>query len=1031
MPQSRLPTSPSLLSKTSPVYRRQRWGSIVLYNAAMVGLLVLFTWVLSDQYRQEVNASRDRSATRAELVGEWVSTTFALSDQVLMDVSQLLEPPMIPFSTEHSHFESLLQKRRDSLPMVEEISIIDEHGQLLVSSSLSHPPGFDTRGMAFFQAFQQSPRLEQLVTPLYWSAFSRDYHIFHVRRLRGLEGHFSGLAVVQIAPRVLDSALQRLSMGVGESIAIIDTQGQLVARRPGLDDQTALGTPIDHARITQFLNSDMPSESMRIVSPLEGDERLFWLHRVEELPFAVVVGEGMQQVLAGWWQRFWILCAIWVLIGLLGGWGLRHYLNRLTLEVQLYQRMQERELARAEAQQREARLQALVYSIQDMIFVFDGQGCLSYVHAIHQQRLLKDAHDIIGKHYRDVLPDEVAQAFSSVFYRVRRHRHAEELEYSLTFEKEVRYFSATVSPLSDASGGFDGVLALVRDITQAKLDDAQLRIAATAFQTHLGMLITDTRGRILKVNRTFTRITGYEESDVLGQNPRMFSSGRHDADFYRTLWSNVAKSGSWEGEVWNRRKNGEVFPEWLTISAVKDSDGVLTHYVATLSDITERKAAEKEIHQLAFYDPLTGLANRRLFMDRLEAAMRTRSQNSHHGALLFIDLDNFKQVNDTLGHYVGDQLLQQMASQLQAVLRETDTLARLGGDEFAVVIDTLNEDADQTALLAEAIAQKLLVAIRRPVLLRDETVIVTGSIGITVLDGSVPSVDDYLQQADMALFQAKEAGRDTLSFFDPAMQSELVQRARIEADLRHALPDQQWQLHYQPQVDRLGVATGVEALLRWQHPERGMVSPGLFISLLESTRLINDVGDWVLEEACRQLAEWAKQPQYAHLEMAVNVSPLQFREPDFLARTQAILLRTGAPLSKLKLEVTESLFVEARDDARAKMEALRALGVRFSLDDFGTGYSSLAYLAQLPLDQLKIDQSFVREILQSPANAAIVESTIALAKSLGLEVIAEGVETPEQQRWLAEHGCYCYQGYLFAKPMALVALGQWMNQQGR
>ncbi|MBR2515075.1 MAG: EAL domain-containing protein [Halomonas sp.] len=997
----------------------------------MVGLLVLFTWALSDQYRQEVNSSRERSATRAELVAEWVNSTFVLSNQVLVDVAQLVELPVAPVVAElHDFdFEELLRKRRDSLAMIHEIEVIDHQWQRLASSSASQPLGLEPSAKEFLEKFEQEPWREQLVTPLSWSAAFNDYHILHARRVQGAESRFNGLALLCVEPLVFNQALDRLSMGPGESIAIIDTEGQLVARRPGLGPQTVLGTPINHARITQFLTGNTPSDSVQMVSPLEGDERLFWLHRVEGLPFAVVVGESMQQVLAGWWQRLWILSAIWVLIGLLGGWGLRHYLNRLQLEMQLYQRMQERELARAEAQQREARLQALVYSIQDMIFVFDGQGCMSYVHAIHQHRLLKDVHNITGKHYSDVLPEEVAKAFSSVFYRVRRHRHAEELEYSLTFEGEVRYFTATISPLSDASGGFDGVLALVRDITQAKMDDVQLRIAATAFQTHLGMLITDAQGCILKVNRTFTRITGYQESDVLGENPRMFSSGRHDADFYRTLWGNVAKSGNWEGEVWNRRKNGEVFPEWLTISAVKDNDGVLTHYVATLSDITERKAAEKEIHKLAFYDPLTGLANRRLFMDRLEATMKTRPRNPHHGALLFIDLDNFKQVNDTLGHYAGDQLLQQMATQLQAVLRETDTLARLGGDEFAVVIDTLNEDAEQTALLAEGIAQKLLVAIRRPVLLRDETVMVTGSIGITVVDGSAPSVDDYLQQADMALFQAKEAGRDTLSFFDPAMQSELVQRARLEADLRHALANQQWRLHYQPQVDGDGVPTGVEALLRWQHPERGMVSPGVFISLLESTRLINEVGDWVLEEACCQLAEWAQQPQYAHLEMAVNVSPLQFREPDFLARTQAILQRTGAPLEKLKLEVTESLFVEARDDARAKMEALRALGVRFSLDDFGTGYSSLAYLAKLPLDQLKIDQSFVREILQSPANAAIVESTIALAKSLGLEVIAEGVETGEQQRWLAEHGCYCYQGYLFARPMALSGLTQWVSQQ--
>lgn len=1030
MPQSSPPFS------TSSRFSRHRYHqkvSIALFFSAMAGLLTLFSWVLIEQYQQDVKASLARSETRAELVGEWVSSTFALSSQVLTDVAELVELSGAPLATEPNGVDlvSLLQSRRDRLAMIHEIEVLNGSWERLASSNSRYSFGLTPAVRTLLETFLHDADNNELVTPLYWSTSLNGYHLLHARRMQGDQEHDSGVVLLCIEPYLFTQLLERLTMGAGESIAIMDTDRQLVARRPELGEQTALGTRIDRESVARFLASNKPHDYVKSLSPLEGDKRLFWMHRIDGLPLVIVVGESMQEVLAGWWQRFWVLSAIWVLIGLLGGWGLRHYLNRLTLEMQLYQRMQEREQARAAAQQREARLQALISSIQDLIFVFDNQGCLNYVHAIHQHHLLQDADSMIGKHYSDVLPEEVAQSFSSIFYRVRRHRRAEELEYTLPLEGEIRYFAATVSPLNDADDGFDGVLALVRDTTQAKLDDAQLRIAATAFQTHLGMLITDAEGRILKVNQTFTRITGYEERDVLGENPRMFSSGRHDANFYRTLWENVARTGSWEGEVWNRRKNGEVFPEWLTISAVKDSDGMLTHYVATLSDISERKAAEKEIHQLAFYDPLTGLANRRLFMDRLEASMKTSLRSPRFGALLFIDLDNFKQVNDTLGHYVGDQLLQQMAGQLQAVLRETDTLARLGGDEFAVVIETLNEDAEQTALLAEAIAQKLLAAIRRPVRLHDETVMITGSIGVTVVDGRAPSVDDYLQQADMALFRAKEAGRDTLSFFDPAMQAELVQRARLEADLRHALPKQQWQLHYQPQVDRHGEPTGVEALLRWQHPERGMVSPGLFISLLESSRLINEVGDWVLEEACCQLAKWAQKPQYAHLEMAVNVSPQQFREPDFLARTQAILQRTGAPLEKLKLEVTESLFVDARDDARAKMEALKTLGVRFSLDDFGTGYSSLAYLAQLPLDQLKIDQSFVREILQSPANAAIVESTIALAQSLGLHVIAEGVETPEQQGWLAEHGCYCYQGYLFAKPMALAALSEWLDEQGR
>ncbi|MDQ7728985.1 EAL domain-containing protein [Halomonas sp. SpR8] len=546
---------------------------------------------------------------------------------------------------------------------------------------------------------------------------------------------------------------------------------------------------------------------------------------------------------------------------------------------------------------------------------------------------------------------------------------------------------------------------------------AEAQIAAAAFQTHLGILITDAQGSILKANDTFKRITGYDDADMIGKNPRMFSSGHQNKAFYRRLWRRIVKTGHWEGEIWSQRKNGELFPEWLTISAVYGSSGVLTHYVATMSDISERKAAEQEIHQLAFYDPLTGLANRRLFMDRMEVALKECRRYHRCGALLFIDIDNFKQINDTLGHYSGDQLLQSVARRLGRMLRDTDTLARLGSDEFAVLIEDIDGSPVQTTQLAERIAKKLMALLSQPIQLAEESITITGCIGITVMSSAGHTVDDYLQQVDMALFQAKRNGRQSVCFFDPAMQAVLLARVKLETDLQQALAEAQWLLYYQPQVNHHGVITGVEALLRWQHPERGMVSPAEFIPLLESSGLINDVGEWVLEKACHQLAQWANNSRLSELTMSVNISPLQFCDEAFLDRVEGVFARTQAPLNRLKLEVTESLFVEARDIARYKMLALKAQGVRFSLDDFGTGYSSLAYLAQLPLDQLKIDQSFVQQVLISQANAAIVESTIALAESLNLDVIAEGVETEAQQAWLLMHDCHAYQGYLFGHPV--------------
>lgn len=1011
-----MPDSPDVLASESRLYPRLRFNAFALYVLALIAMAVIFSWILSDQYRQEIDAAHERNSTRADLVAELVNSTFALSEHALRDIAQLLESPRTTRVVEYSSLERLLIKRRNSLPLVNELAVIDEQGKVVISSNAAHPPGFDVGDMTFFRVLQQTPQRDDYVSPLLRSA-ERDYLIFHARRLNDLEGGFDGLVVARIAPQRFDDTLQRLTMRPGESMAIIDSDGKLLARRP--DGEVVLGGAVKNDEVERFLTSDAGTQAVRMQSPVDGEERLYWMQRLDNLPFAVVVGDSTDALLAPWRQRLMILCVIAAVMALLGIWFVRHYLHRLQLSQQLQQRVLEREEARTQAQMREARLEALVHSIQDMIFVFDEYGRFTYIHAQDDDHLLYPRQEVIGRHYSDVLPEKATQALTSTFYRVQHQRETQELEYSLVIDGKVRYFHAILSPLADATGMFNGVLAAVRDVSQAKINEAELRIAATAFKTHLGMIITDARGRILKVNDTFTQITGYKEHEVLGKNPRIFSSGRHDREFYHKMWSEVASTGSWEGEIWNRRKNGQVFPEWLTISAVHDEEGRLTHYVATLNDITESKAAEQEIHQLAFYDPLTGLANRRLFLDRMAAALKDSERHAQHGVLLFIDLDNFKQVNDTLGHYAGDQLLQNMARELSQMLRDSDTLARLGGDEFAVLIQALDRDVEQAAQLAEGIALKLLTAIRRPIDVDNETVLVTGSIGITLLDDSVNSVDDYLQQADMALFQAKEAGRDTLSFFDPNMQAALVSRARLEKDLRQALTNDEWRLVYQPQVDLEDQLTGVEALLRWQHPERGLVSPGDFIPILESTRLINEVGFWVLETACHQLAKWQRQPETAHLTVAVNISPIQFREDNFVPKVKAILRRTGAPADKLKLEVTESLFVEAQEDTRRKMEHLRAQGLRFSLDDFGTGYSSLSYLAQLPLDQLKIDQSFVFKVLESPANAAIVESTIALAQSLGLSVIAEGVESRTHKNWLARHGCYAFQGFLFGRPVAV------------
>ncbi|MRR09518.1 EAL domain-containing protein, partial [bacterium] len=476
--------------------------------------------------------------------------------------------------------------------------------------------------------------------------------------------------------------------------------------------------------------------------------------------------------------------------------------------------------------------------------------------------------------------------------------------------------------------------------------------------------------------------------------------------------------------IWNRRKSGEIYPVWLTITAVVTPEGELTHYVAALTDISQRKAAEQEIEYLAFYDPLTRLPNRRLLMERLHQALAASARHEKRGALLFIDLDNFKVLNDTLGHDKGDILLQQVARRLSACVREGDSVARLGGDEFVLMLEDLSGDATEAATQAERIGEKIIAALNQPYRLADHDFHNTPSIGVTLFFGHQVSVDELMKYADLAMYEAKKAGRNTLRFFDPAMQASISARAALEADLHEGLRGGQFLLHYQPQVDDKGRILGVEALIRWQHPQRGLLAPAHFIALAEETGLILPLGQWVVEAACMQLVAWATRPATAHLSVAVNVSARQFRQADFVAQLLAAVDRIGANPRLLKLELTESLLLDNIEDVVAKMSALQARGIGFALDDFGTGYSSLSYLKRLPLNQLKIDQSFVRDVLNDPNDAAIARTIVALADSLGLAVIAEGVETEAQGQCLASQGCRSYQGYLFGRPMPAADLEQ-------
>ncbi|HJV00355.1 MAG TPA: EAL domain-containing protein [Burkholderiaceae bacterium] len=621
----------------------------------------------------------------------------------------------------------------------------------------------------------------------------------------------------------------------------------------------------------------------------------------------------------------------------------------------------------------------------------------------------------------------VAAAHDGIHAVLAGQRGSYRLEYRGGPARPDSWWRLRAAPVGQ---GWPGAIVTLADVTAVRRNEEALRVAAVAFETTEGMLVTDANGMILQVNKAFTAITGYDPHEVAGKTPAVLSSGRHGPDFYKTMWQSLRVRGRWDGEIWNRRKNGEVYPERLTVTAVRNADQLATHYVASLSDITLSKAATDEIKNLAFYDPLTRLPNRRLLLERLKQALHVLARSHSINALMFIDLDNFKTLNDTLGHNVGDLLLQQVAVRLQACLRECDTVARLGGDEFVVLIEGLDIDPMGAATKAEAVAHKILASLNQPYLLAHHNCRSTPSIGITLFADHRQQPDEVLVQADIAMYQAKKAGRNAMRFFDQQMQDNITARAQLEEQMCLALEQDQFRLFYQVQVDRQGRALGAEALIRWERPGGGFVSPAQFIPLAEETGLILPIGDWVLEQACAQLHAWQRDARTRALVLAINVSARQFRQHQFVDHVRNALRRYHLPPGVLKLELTESILVDNIEETIATMKELKALGIKFSLDDFGTGYSSLQYLKRLPLDQLKIDQSFVRDLATDGSDQAIVSTITGMAASLHLDVIAEGVETELQRQRLEAAGCCHYQGYLYGRPLPLAEFEQLVARCG-
>jgi diguanylate cyclase (GGDEF)-like protein/PAS domain S-box-containing protein len=671
------------------------------------------------------------------------------------------------------------------------------------------------------------------------------------------------------------------------------------------------------------------------------------------------------------------------------------------------------------------RYAALFEGAQDALLVADADsGIIVEANVEAELLFLRPREDLVGRHYSAVLPAEVVQHYhevllrrASVGSRVPKETHIINADGGLVAVEVSTNVIETASGHRLIQGGF-------RDIRQRQRTESELKLAARVFESSQeAIVITDAANKIVSINAAFTQMTGYAAAEVLGLGPSLLASGRQSPEFYAAMWQTINVEGRWQGELWNRHKNGDSYPVWLTISAYRDAAGQVLNYVGIEVDISERHAAQERIRQLAYYDPLTGLPNRTLLEDRVGQALAAAERDGKQAAILFIDLDHFKKINDSLGHFSGDQMLVQVAQRLLACLRRMDTVARLGGDEFVVLL------SEVTLAGATDVARKILASVARPYTIEGHELSVTPSLGISLFPQDGGDFETLLKHADTAMYQAKESGRNAYQFFASEMNVVALERLVLENSLRQGLERGEFVLYYQAQVDaNSGRIVGAEALIRWRHPQIGMISPGKFISVAESTGLIVPIGEWVLREACRQNRAW----QLAGLTpicVAVNISAPQFRGGRLEDSVREVLAATGLDPACLELELTEGTVMSDADATVGTLRRLSTLGVKLAIDDFGTGYSSLSYLKRFPIDKLKIDQSFVRDIVTDPDDWAIATAVISMGHSLRLRVIAEGVERAEQLEMLRRQGCDEVQGYYFSVPLPAGEFAVLLQQQ--
>ncbi|MBC7858748.1 MAG: EAL domain-containing protein [Burkholderiaceae bacterium] len=981
-----------------------------------VGLLLLAALVLALAgltITQERSQYQERAAIAAQNISRILEQNIAGNtsriDLAVQALAHEAERQLAGGGLARKAVDDFIEWQFGLQPWLDSLRLTDREGNILYGIGVAPERRISAADRDFFQRARAEPNAGLIISSPLLGRISGKWTVVLGRRVNRPDGGFAGFAYATITLDHFQALFASLNVGKSGVVSMRKLDLGLVARHPEPPGD-AIGDTTVSKQFVAALAAAPLAGSFEAEGGLDGIDRTVSYRRIANYPAYLIVGLAADDYLAEWREdtkKTLMLVALFIVTAAVSCWLVARAWRRQVAAV-------------GTLREQESKFRTLLESAPDAMVIVDAKGLISMTNRHTQAMLGYERDELLGQPVERLFPHRYRSGQPGIrkdFLGVGGASAGREL---WLLAKDGRELPVSMN-LSATDGGEPMMIAAIRDISERKRAEEEMQLASLVYNTSSeAMMVTDVEGVIITVNPAFTQVTGYSPDEVVGQTPRVLRSGRHDLSFYQAMWRELILTGQWQGEVWDRRKNGEIYPKWVVINTASGADGAPLRRVALFSDITEKKNSEEVIWQQANFDALTGLPNRQMFSDRLEQEIKKAHRAGLPMALLFLDLDRFKEVNDTLGHDMGDRLLKEAARRLTACVRESDTVARLGGDEFTLVLGELDDPAS-----AERVAQSILRELARPFRLGAEDVYVTASIGVTFYPEDATDMDALLKHADQAMYAAKSQGRNRYSYFTASMQELAQARMRLTNDLRGALAGQQFRVFYQPIVELAsGAVHKAEALIRWQHPSRGLVSPAEFIPIAEDTGMIVPIGDWVFYEVVRQVEKW-RALYCEQFQISVNKSPVQFRsEGSSHAPWVDHLGRVGLPGQSIVVEITEGLLMEASGIVSDHLLGFRDAGVQVSLDDFGTGYSSLSYLKKFDIDYLKIDQSFVRNLSADSEDMALCEGIIVMAHKLGIKVIAEGVETAAQRDLLAQAGCDYAQGYLYSRPVPAEAFEQ-------